>query len=263
MKLAALQSNFQNYLLENASPTSSLPHMQFLEAMVNDKQVGIQKRLNIYHHAYRARMVEALATVYPNLMQWLGCEAFNQTVIAYLGQHPSTFRNLRWFGDHMADYIGETMPEDIFAADLARFEWALSIAFDAADEPVLSLEALGQIPPEQWSSLCFDWNPAVQVFSAQTNVIPAWQALDAGEAPEVTSQSTRYIVWRQDMMSYFKTLDEQEEKAIKFMMDGHSFGDLCDALAAFIGEDQAMPTAASYLSEWLTAGMLLKSSLNK
>ncbi len=256
MKLAELQSHFQAYLVADVPEASTTK--PFLSAMVDDETVGIHKRLTIYHHAYRARMEEALSTVYPNLHQWLGYDAFQQSVQAYLAQQPSSFRNLRWFGDKLADYLNQTMPEDLFAADLARFEWALSLAFDAADLPTLSIDDLAAIPPETWSALRFIWHPAVQLHRAQTHVIPAWQAIDAGETPAITTGESHYLVWRQDMMSYFKTLDAQEEMAVKFMMAGNTFGELCEALVSITGEEQAMPVAAGYLSEWLNAGMLLK-----
>lgn len=259
MKLAELQANFQDYLLADQMADSAKP---FLAKMVDDQAVGIHKRLNIYHHAYRARMQEALGTVYPNLHQHLGCQTFNQIVQAYIAQYPSTYRNLRWMGDTLADYLAEVMPDQVFLADLARFEWALSLAFDAKDQATLTIEDLGQIPPESWSELSFDWHASVQIKAAQSHVIPAWQTLDAGGAPVVIAEASTYVVWRQDMMSYFKTLDEREKLAILFMYKGHTFGELCEALAGVAGEEQAMSVAAGYLSEWLNAGMLLKSSLD-
>ncbi len=259
MTLADLQANFQDYLLADEVGASAKP---FLAKMVDDEAVGIEKRLNIYHHAYRARIQEALGTVYPNVHQHLGCQAFNQIITAYIAKYPSTYRNLRWVGDTLADYLAEVVPEQFFVADLARFEWALSLAFDAEDQPTLTIEDLGQIPPEDWSDLSFDWHPAVRIKTAQTQVIPAWQALDAGQAPQVIEDATTYVVWRQEMMSYFKTLDEREKLAIEFMHKGHTFGELCEALVGITGEEQVMTIAAGYLSEWLSAGMLLKSSLD-
>lgn len=259
MNLAELQSRFQDYLLADEVHESAKP---FLAKMVDDQSVGIQKRLNIYHHAYRARMQEALATVYANLHQHLGCQTFNQLVLTYIERYPSTYRNLRWMGDTLADYLNEVMPDQVFLADLARFEWALSLAFDAEDQATLTIEDLGQIPPERWSELSFEWHPAVQIHQAKTHVIPAWQALDAAQSPQVIEEATTYVVWRQDMMSYFKTLDEREKLAIEFMRQGHTFGELCEALAGVAGEEQAMAVGAGYLSEWLNAGMLLKSSLD-
>lgn len=260
MRLAELQAGFQTYLLQDSPDAQT--SKPFFNAMVDDKTVGIHKRLNIYHHAYRARMQEALGTVYVNLHQYLGCQTFNQIVQAYIAQSPSTYRNLRWMGDTLADYLVEVMPDQVLIADLARFEWALSLAFDAEDQPTLTIEDLAQIPPESWSDLSFDWHASVQIKAAHSHVVPAWQALDAGQTPQVIEEATTYVVWRQDMMSYFKTLDDQEKLAITFMYKKHTFGELCEALAGVVGEEQAMTVAAGYLSEWLNAGMLLKSSLD-
>lgn len=254
MNLAELQAGFQSYLLSDVpDKAASTP---FVSSMVNDQAVGIQKRLNIYHHAYRARMEEALGTAYPNLHKWLGCQAFNQTVQAYITKYPSTFRNLRWVGGTLSGYLAETMPAQPFAADLAAFEWALSLAFDAQDVTVLSVQDLSTIPPEEWNNFRFSWHQAVQLKTANTQVIAAWQALDADKTPDVALQPTEYVIWRQDMMSYFKTLDQRESSAINLMMNGGSFGELCEALTLTESDDQAVSIAAGYLSEWLNAGML-------
>lgn len=254
MKLAELQSAFQHYLQEEQPKLNTHPALR--AAMVDDATVGIRKRLNIYHHAYRVRMQEALGTVYPNLSKWLGCQQFNQVVLDFIADQPSTYRNLRWMGDTLDEYLRTHYPEQALSADLAAFEWSLSLAFDAEDLSALSLQDLGEIPPDQWNDLRFNWHPSVRLNTAQTQVVAAWQALEADETPEAALQQTHYMVWRQEMMSYFKTLDAREYSAIKLMMTGHSFGELCEALTLTESDEQAVNLAATYLSEWLNAGML-------
>lgn len=259
MKLAELQSNFQAYLVADTPDVEA--SKPFLSAMVDDETVGIHKRLNIYHFAYRARMEEALGTVFVNLREWLGCQRFHDVVQSYLAENPSEYRNLRWYGDTLADYLAETMPNSPLATDLAAFEWALSLAFDAADDSTLTLEALSSYAPERWNDLTLNWHPSVQIRQANTSVIPAWQSLSAGEMPMIDDGPTTYLVWRQNMLSYFKTLEANEALAIELMMQGNTFGQLCEAMADVVGQDQAMTVTAGYLAEWINADMLLLSSL--
>lgn len=260
MNLIELQNAFQTYLLDDQAPSESAA--PFLAAMIDDEKVGIQKRLNIYHHAYRARIIEAIATAYPNVKQCLGCERFGEVVQGYIAQNPSTFRNMRWVGDDLASYLQTLYPKQPFIADLATFEWALSLAFDAQDLPTLTIEDLSAIPPEEWSGLHFSWHPSVKCLQAQTQVIAAWQALEAGEPPNDALEKTTYLVWRHEMMSYFKTLGTREAQAIELMMSGKTFGDLCTLLAQSEDEAQAMTIAAGYLVEWLNNDMLLREPAN-
>src|SRR3954470_15703051 len=65
-------------------------------------------RLGIYHDAYRLRLVEVLGKDYPVLRKYLGDESFDGAALAYLTAHPSTFRNVRWFGRRFAEFLRST-----------------------------------------------------------------------------------------------------------------------------------------------------------
>ncbi|NOS97643.1 MAG: DUF2063 domain-containing protein, partial [Methylotenera sp.] len=134
--LAQLQADFQAYLLDDAQNSS------FIKAVVDDKKVGASKRLSIYHDAYRLRIIEALATAYPKLNALLGDVLFDNIAREYISAYPSTYRNLRWYGSQMREHLLTTLPQHPIAAEMADFEWTLSLAFDAEDVPELTLQDL-------------------------------------------------------------------------------------------------------------------------
>jgi len=107
-------------------------------------------RLDIYYNAYRLRLAEALATDYEILKAYIGDEVFDAIVGDYIDAHPSVFRNVRWFGGHLADFLrgGPRYAGQPILADLARFEWTLGLAFDAADTAALRCEDVSAVPPE-------------------------------------------------------------------------------------------------------------------
>lgn len=254
MNLSQLQSDFQAYLLDSTKGSA------FTKKIVNDKKVGVTRRLGIYADAYRMRIVEALSNAYPILKALVGDDLFNKTALSYIEQYPSTYRNMRWVGDQMAAHLQLTLPQYPIAAEMAQFEWALSLAFDAEDVPVLSLQDLAAIPPENWGDLRFKFHPAVQLLSPKYNVLLVWQALNTEEAPPKIAQIDEpYVVWRKDLSSHYRSLEIAEYTAIQQMMVGASFADLCESLQENVAEDAATMQAAQYLATWLNEGLISTS----
>ncbi len=250
-QLAKLQSDFQAYLLDDAKGS------RFISAVVDDNKVGAEQRLTIYHDAYRLRIIEALSTAYPQLKALLGDVLFNKIAREYITAYPSTYRNLRWYGSEMCEHLMVTLMEHPIAAEMADFEWKLSLAFDAADVAELELKDLSSIPPEDWGALCFGFQPAIKIIRTRWNTIPIWQALEAEKRPPKPTQDSTYqswLIWRNNFNSQFRQITEMEVIALNFAMGGENFSEICAKLE--MDEEQAMRTAAQYLASWLEAGLI-------
>ena len=250
-KLAKLQADFQSCIMTENSEV-------FKQHIVDDAKVGADKRISIYADSYRLRIIEAIATTYPKLQALLGDALFDATARQYIDQYPSNYRNMRWVGDQMAQHLTNTIPQHPIAAELATFEWSLGLAFDAEDAPVLTIQDLAAIPPETWGELCFGIHPAMQLLDLEWNVIPIWQALDAETQPAVPIQNNEpCLIWRSDLNSHYRSLDQQEFQAIQLIKTGGNFGALCEYLFITLADD-ATQQAAQYLADWLEAGMISK-----
>jgi hypothetical protein len=249
--LAKLQTDFQAYLLDSSKGAA------FTKQIVNDKKVGVKRRLGIYADAYRLRIIEALTNVYPNLNRLLGDDLFDKAARSYIDVYPSHYRNMRWVGDQMAQHLQKTLPQYAIAAEMASFEWALGLAFDAEDAPILTLQDLAEIPPENWADLRFKLHPSVQLFTFKWNVLRVWQALNIEETPPKTAQINEpCVVWRKDLNSHYRSLDLAECAAIQQLIEGASFGELCEQLQENASEEAATMQAAQYLAGWLNEGMI-------
>ena len=254
--LSQLQNDFQAYLLDSAKGAA------FKNQIVNDKKVGAKKRLGIYADAYRLRIIEALSNSYPILKALLGDDLFEKVARLYIDRYPSTYRNMRWVGDQMREHLQNSFPQYPIAAEMATFEWALGLAFDAEDVPVLALPDLAAVPPENWADLTFKFHPSVQLFTFKYNVLRVWQALNAEELPpKVTQINEPCLVWRKDLNSHYRSLDLAEFQAIQWIIAGASFGTLCEKLQENATEEQAAEEkatmqAAQYLSTWIENGVL-------
>jgi hypothetical protein len=249
--LSQLQSDFQAYLLDASKGAG------FTKQIVNDKKVGVKKRLGIYADAYRLRIIEALSNSYPILKALLGDDLFEQAARSYIDLYPSTYRNMRWVGDKMAEHLQANFPQYPIAAEMASFEWGLSLAFDAEDASILSLQHLAVIAPENWADLRFKFHPSIQLFIFKWNVLRVWQALNAEETvPKVSQIDEPCVVWRKDLNSHYRSLDLAEYAAIQQVIAGASFGELCEKLQENATEEAATMQAAQYLSGWLNEGIL-------
>ncbi|OYV00200.1 MAG: hypothetical protein CFE45_10025 [Burkholderiales bacterium PBB5] len=109
---------------------------------------GRTARIDAYQHAYQARLAGALRDNFEVLALAMGDEAFAALAQAYTEAHPSRQPSIRWFGHRLADFMARHVELDDglvphpAMVDLARLDWALRDAFDAADAPVLDATAL-------------------------------------------------------------------------------------------------------------------------
>lgn len=270
--LTKLQASFQAYLLDEDAQSSFESHA-ITAQIVSDAKVGIQKRLGIYYDAYRLRIIEALATSYPKLNLLLGDVLFNQIARSYITQFPSTYQNMRWYGAKMQTHLQNTLPEHPIAAEMAAFEWALSLAFDAEDTPTITLEDLAAVPPETWGSLKFYFQPSLQILHFKWNIIAIWKALNEEETPPdaaQTSEEMSCLVWRKTLNAHYVSIASIELSALHLALSPEnnrgSFGEICDFLMTHNPSDmamsdeeiaqQAMATAAQYLASWIQEGMI-------
>ncbi|MES2126573.1 MAG: DNA-binding domain-containing protein [Pseudomonadota bacterium] len=244
--LARLQGQFQDHVLGKHSEIAASVREQF--------GLPATERLAIYHNAYRIRLREALDEAYDKTWTYVGDEMFADLTESYIAGYPSTFRNLRWFGDCFAGHVAQALPDYPFIAELAQLEWALGVAFDAPDAEPVTAQQLRECAPEEWDA--FALHPAVQVLALEWNVGAIWQALHKEEEPpEAEAVPAAWLVWRANLQPHFRSMDALEMQALRLMGAGESFTDVCEQAAAD-GSDVTLPMAG-YLQSWLANGLLV------
>ncbi len=129
---------------------------------VRRQGVIAQQRIGIYQDAYHLRLAEALASNYPAIARYLGEADFSALARAFATSHPSLHASIRWFGDSLGAFLHTQSPwsSNPVLHELARFEWALRHTVDAADRPVLTVDALRALPAERWPGLLLTLQPA-------------------------------------------------------------------------------------------------------
>lgn len=259
--LADLQSDFQSFLLDG--------NERMLSRVTGTAKVGTEQRLAIYYDAYRLRLLEALTSNYPVLRAWIGDEEFEKAGIAYLATHPSRHFSIRWFGHRLPEFLAatESWSGTPFLAEIASLEWALSETFDAENGTIMAIEDMARIPADAWPDMRMQFHPAMRRLNLRWNVPIIWKAVSrnfdvekntdschgetsatpaAGKerheetvvadvpSPQAGEYPQSWLIWRQDLKTYFRSLSVDEAWALDVARSGECFAAICEGLCEWI-----------------------------
>lgn len=262
MRLNDWQREVQAYLL---SPDAQ-PNPALQASLLGSAALSAEQGLAIYHNAYRARLLEALRGDYPAVHGWLGDEEFDALALAYLRVHPSQHFSLRWLGAQLADFIeGYLVPAQAAPlSELARLEWAFTLAFDAPAGQPMSLTQMAELPVAEWPTLQLRLLPSVQWQVCGHNSLAIWRACkEQGEFPgsQALAEAEVCLIWREQLITRYRCLTADEATALQGMNEqGWSFAELCAQLSE-LGE-QAPLHAVTWLRQWLSDGLLQRHSMD-
>ena len=173
-------------------------------------QLAAVDRLEVYHYAYRARLVEALADDYGALRHALGAERFEAFAARVIALHPSRTRDLNGYGRVVVETLragAVRVPNRAFLLALAELEWALVEAVHAPPPPRIDAAALRTIPPERWAGLRFTPSPSLRLLASEWPANRYLQAFREDKSPAIPRRSPSatavyregFTVWRMDL----------------------------------------------------------------
>jgi hypothetical protein len=267
--LGALQEELWRLITAPSGGEPSAGGRELAALLHGDAHASPGERLGVYANAYFARLHDTLADDFGATARALGTDAFHDLVKTYLMIHPPGRPSLRHAGAELAEHLATPPFAEIFArrcayaADLARLEWAISLAFFAPDAPALASSALAEIAPEAWASLRFAVSPSLHLLSCAWPVQIARERFeregeDASwpEPPALAPEPTAIRVWRCAERVRFARISALERDALDGLLAGETFAQLCDRLALEVGDADAAAQAAAFLSSWIADGLL-------
>jgi hypothetical protein len=254
MQLRELQQDLQRHLLGEASAVTA--------AIVDAPPLPAANRLAIYRNAYQVRLIDALHDTYPVLHGLLGDEAWLVMGETYVTEHPSVFRSIRWYGGDLADFLARCPPyaDEPILAEVALLEWTLAQVFDAQDAKALSRAALAAVAPSAWGDLTFQFHPSLRRLEFSWNTATVWKAMSADETPprpELGAAPAPWLLWRQNLQNYFRSMSGIESAALDAALRGRSFGEICEDLSALLPVEEIPAAAAGLLGTWADSGILI------
>lgn len=202
---------------------------------------------------YFWRIVDSLKEDFPSLWELMTEDEFHSLMRKYLTQHPSSHWTLRDAGQRLPQFLKKhaILKKWPFLVDLARFEWEMIEAFDAADEILLQEERLKTLSPQDWSSLQLRLIPAHRLLRCRWPIHKIRESILATGSWSGKPETTFLQVWRKEQTVFYRPVDGVEFRLLRSLQQGGDFASLCQKLVDQVGEAQAPRLATKYLQDWL------------
>lgn len=238
LNLRELQIGLQQHILQGD------PRIQ--AEIIGTHSLSADFRLRIYRDAYYSRLSEILELDYPGVKKLLK-DTFEKCCHDYIDCCPSTFRSVRWFGKYFSEFL-KTQVLDESVIEMAEFEWIMAESFDAQDAPVMTVEAMAAIPPEQWADVCFALHPSAHRMCMAWNTTAVWSALSTDSEK---SDQKEWLIWRKALNVQFCPLSVDEAFMIDAIKEGNNFASICEGLCEWIDVENVGMHAAMLLKRFL------------
>lgn len=228
MNLKQLQTSFQDVIL-----SQHCTDVDWVES--SGKTLSACDRLNVYHNAYRFRLVDVLFDTFEHTAIYLGSDWFNQLALSYVQSHQSSSPNISRYGKEFPDFLAEQLADDLEVSELAEMDWKLRRAFDGLDRSVMTADRLPQLASENSGAVLFKFVPTLSVTRQYYNTLDIWHAIDEDEIPpdvERLVQPVDILIWRKGYSPHFRSITAIESAAISAVGSGDSL----DAIGAKLEE---------------------------
>lgn len=252
--LKDLQAKFKDaVLMGNNDP--------FIAEIREGGKIDPAKRLHIYTHAYKSRLVEVLVDDFPVLHSMVGDDMFEQICLAYIDRYPSRHPSLRFFGERMVQFLKDTPPynETIPAIEMAEFEWAFNDVFDAPDVDAVSVDQVSTIQPEAWTTLRIKLQPSFKMHLFKWNTPAVWSTVNEGAdnpvMPAEYPKPSHCIQWKTGLSCFFRTVEDDEAEVLKIAQEEKTFPEICEILYEQYAE-HASHRAAELFRGWVLEGLV-------
>lgn len=126
------------------------------------------QQFSIYADGYRIRLLSAIRSDYPSLLEYMGQEIFDNFALQYIEKNPPQSYNLDIYPHKFADFLCNNH-HDIFANDLALLECAIAEVFMLPDSQAILPEEIAKKSPEEFGKMIFSLRKASRFLKLATN----------------------------------------------------------------------------------------------
>lgn len=276
--LRALQEVMTAAVMRPLTPSDGMCREVQADFITPNSRLASFERLEIYARQYWFRLFDCLYDDYPALRVLLGQRRFHRLCRDYLAAHPSTSWTLRNLGSRLATFIQEPQ-----ALDVARVEWAQTLAFDEAWRKPLRIDyVLGTNP----TALRLGLQPCVvllRIDHAVDRFIIAMKKNDADvrgvasqaraeatvradiqQRPRLLRERVHLVVHRHDNRLFFKRLEPEAFLLLAALRDGLNLAESIDIALATADPATDWPTRIrEWFTEWSALGWFCKPTNRK
>lgn len=220
-------------------------------AAVTGDSIPASARLNVYRHHVIHSLGSALATTFPTVRTLVGEAFFRRLARDYVVAEPPAQPVLSEYGAGFAGFVAAYAPaaELAYLADVARLDWALNAAFNAAFEPRLTAADLASISSERLVAMTLRLAAGTTLLRSTHAIDRIWQACqpDAEVGTVDAAGPARLLIQRRHDDAGFAAIGEGEalfvealargdalEKATETAIAGDSAFELTQAFARLL-----------------------------
>lgn len=255
--LGTFQEKFADALM--ATDAVELPGIPETEALVTEK-------FSIYRNNVWHSLSSALMGICPVSVRLVGEDFFRAMATQYAKSHLPVSGLLIGYGDQLADFVrgfpaAATVP---YLVDVVALEFARHRAYHAANQQVLALESLAEIPPEAMGNLCFQLSHSATLCASDYDVYSLWLAHQSDDVDQALSeilidQPSYFIVFRTGFEIQVLPLSAAQHALLHHMSLGKTLEEILMAMATTFPEADAQ----LLLTQVLSMGCLVGASLNE
>jgi hypothetical protein len=174
--LRELQAEFRRALLEGDDAA--------IAAAIRDDGIAAAERLAVYRNNVLTSLTAVLRDTFPATCRLVDERFFAYAADAFIRCHLPERACLADYGERFADFLASFPPCRALAylPDVARLEWLLHCAAQAADTEPATLAALASVAPEDTAALRLNLRPALAYLRSPYPVDRLWQANRPGAA---------------------------------------------------------------------------------
>ncbi|HEX6978756.1 MAG TPA: DNA-binding domain-containing protein [Alphaproteobacteria bacterium] len=198
--------------------------------------IPAEQRVQVYANHFRISLLETLASTFPVTRALVGEAFFAQTARAFIAAEQPVSPLLAQYGSGFPGFLAAQpdLGAHNYLPDVAAFEWALNVAYFAADVELLRPEDLPD--PDAAARLPLTLHPSVQRLSTPFPVSEIWQVhqpdAPAIERIDMNGGGERLLIWRKEIDVCWRRLDPGEDCLLAELGAGQPLGSAAMAAAA-------------------------------
>ena len=201
---------------------------------IADDMTAPADRLGIYRNNAAITLVGALRIAYPAVEELVGTEFFEGAARIFIERHPPRTAYLNDYGSEFADFLGAfpAVAELPYLPDVARLEWAMSVALNAPDGPALDPATLAGLAASEHDRIRFVPHPSVRLLSVNYPADVIWRAVLGGDdaalaAIALTVEPLWLLVHRGDDGIAVRRLTQEEARLTAMLCSGSALRKRC------------------------------------
>lgn len=180
--------------------------------------------VKIYQNDYRARMFEVLSENYESLWHIMGDEEFEKCCMQYIQTHHSSFKDLRFYGDQLPDFLLTTYCQNFpFIYDLACFEKTFWNLFHLP--PVEPRDVFSEVDFGLLAHYKIKLGVNISLISSKWDVLSIWQNREKKfeEIEYDFDQEIFVILFKQNHNVKMLKVTKDQFTLLKLLGEGNSF----------------------------------------